>query len=556
MLTRSTPETMTERRARDPDWWRGAVIYQIYPRSFQDTNGDGIGDLPGITERLEYIASLGVDAIWLSPFFTSPMADFGYDIADYKDVDPMFGRLADFDTLVERADTLGIGVIIDLVISHTSDHHPWFKESRASRDNPKADWYVWADAKPDGTAPNNWLSIFGGPAWEWDTRRKQYYMHNFLGTQPDLNFHNAEVQDAVLDVAKFWLDRGVAGFRLDTVNFYFCDKQLRDNPPAPEGSVVATTHAVNPYARQIHVYDKNRPENLLFLERLRDLMDLYPGVTSVGELGTDEDLYVMTAAYTEKDKRLHMTYSFELLTKDNSAIHVREAVDAMETGIGDGWPSWALSNHDFPRVTTRWNHAAEARAFGPLAIALVTTLRGTACLYQGEELALTEADVPFELLRDPYGIRFWPEFKGRDGCRTPMPWRTDNAAAGFTTGTPWLPVPPDHVAMSVAAQEGDPTAPLGRSRAFLNWRRTVPELLKGDILFDADTAPGILAYSRQLDGSVVHCRLNLSPTPASVTVPPGVEPLDGHGFEGSAAAETDETITLAGFGAWFGRGQA
>jgi alpha-glucosidase len=554
MDSSSSPISMRARRERDPDWWRGAVIYQIYPRSFMDTDGDGIGDLAGITARLDYVAALGVDAIWLSPFYTSPMADFGYDISDYKDVDPMFGTLADFDALVARADELGLGVIVDLVISHTSDRHPWFAESRASRDNPKADWYVWADAKPDGTAPNNWLSIFGGPAWEWDTRRCQYYQHNFLTSQPDLNFHNADVQDAVLNVAKFWLDRGVAGFRLDTVNFYFCDKELRDNPAAPPGRRVATAVAVNPYTRQIHLYDKSRPENLAFLERLRALMDAYPGVTSVGELGTDEDLYGMTAAYTEKGRRLHMAYSFDLLTSDASAGHVRAVAAAMEAGIGDGWPSWALSNHDVARVATRWGHAADAAAFGPLGVALVTSLKGTACLYQGEELALTEAEIPFERLRDPYGVRFWPEFKGRDGCRTPMPWRSDTAAAGFSSGEPWLPVPDDHRALSVATQAGDPGSPLARARRFLAWRRGEPALKTGAIAFlDAGDAD-ILAFRRGEGGRAIVCLFNLSGRPVTATVPAGLMPLAGHGFEATAAATPDGRVRLEGFGAWFGRG--
>ena len=253
------------------DWWRGAVIYQIYPRSFQDSNNDGIGDLAGIVQRLPYIASLGVDAIWISPFFTSPMKDYGYDVSDYCDVDPMFGQLSDFDAVIETAHRLGIRVMIDLVLSHTSDQHPWFKESRASRENARADWYVWADPKPDGTPPNNWLSIFGGSAWHWDARREQYYLHNFLVSQPDLNLHSPAVQDALLDVARFWLNRGVDGFRLDTINFYFHDQKLRDNPALPpERRNASIAPSVNPYNHQEHLYDKNRPENLAFLRRLRE----------------------------------------------------------------------------------------------------------------------------------------------------------------------------------------------------------------------------------------------------------------------------------------------
>ncbi|MEM9268958.1 MAG: alpha-amylase family glycosyl hydrolase, partial [Pseudomonadota bacterium] len=285
-MTVVQPVTQASGLTPDPDWWRGAVIYQIYPRSFQDSNGDGIGDLRGIIDRLPYVASLGVDAIWISPFFTSPMEDFGYDVSDYRDVDPMFGTLGDFDALIERAHGLGLRVMIDLVLSHTSAQHPWFEESRQSRDNPKSDWYVWADPNLDGTPPNNWLSIFGGSAWAWDGTRRQYYLHNFLASQPDLNFHCEAVQDALLDVARFWLEQGVDGFRLDTINFYVHDKDLRSNPALPVEARNATIAPdVNPYNYQDHLYDKNRPENLAFLRRLRAVMDDYPDTAAVGEVG-------------------------------------------------------------------------------------------------------------------------------------------------------------------------------------------------------------------------------------------------------------------------------
>ena len=286
---------MTE-KASNNGWWRGGVIYQIYPRSFQDSNGDGIGDLPGITERLAHVAELGADGIWLSPFFKSPMKDFGYDVSDYCDVDPMFGTIADFKALLARAHSLGLKVMIDQVLSHASDQHTWFVESRASRDNPKADWFVWADAREDGTPPNNWLSIFGGSAWQWDTRRCQYYLHNFLSSQPDLNFHNPEVQAALLQTVKFWLDMGVDGYRLDTANFYFHDALLRDNPGKGAPSRDNPDPAVNPfnpYAWQAHVYDKSRPENLPFLEALRALLDQYPDTTMVGEIGDDDGLALL-----------------------------------------------------------------------------------------------------------------------------------------------------------------------------------------------------------------------------------------------------------------------
>eukprot|EP01037_Dinobryon_pediforme_P019918 gene19918-20427_t len=533
----------------DPDWWRGAVIYQIYPRSFQDSNGDGIGDLNGITSRLDYIASLGVDAIWLSPFFTSPMDDFGYDVADYCDVDPMFGTLADFDRMVAEADKRGLKVIIDLVLSHTSSQHPWFVESRASRDNPRANWYVWAEPKPDGTPPNNWLSIFGGSSWQWEARREQYYLHNFLVSQPDLNFHEPAVQDALLDVARFWLERGVKGFRLDTVNFYVHDQLLRDNPPAPPGTTLTTVPKTNPYGYQLHLYDKNRPENLAFLERLRAVLDEFPGTTAVGELGTDHDVYELTSAYTEAGKRIHMAYSFDLLGTKVGAKHVETSVAAMEAGIGSGWAGWAFSNHDVARAVSRWGKQQDARRFGPLSVALLASLRGTPSVYQGEELALTEADIPFDKLQDPYGKTFWPQYKGRDGCRTPMPW-TAAADAGFSSGEPWLPIPPDHREASVTSQSNDPDSPLAHVRTFLKWRHFHPVLAKGRLEFLTVAEPGI-AFIRAEGSARMLCAFNLGAEPISILLPHGIvpQPLTGHGFDGELLGHD---IKLPAYGAFFG----
>ena len=369
------------------DWWRGAIIYQIYPRSFADSNSDGVGDLPGITDKLDYVASLGVDGIWISPFFTSPMADFGYDVSDYRDIDPLFGTLADFDKLVEKAHSLGLKIIIDQVLSHSSDQHAWFKESRSSRDNPKADWYVWADPRPDGTPPNNWLSIFGGSAWEWDSKRQQYYLHHFLSSQPDINFHNTEVRKELLDVMEFWLKRGVDGFRLDAVNFFYNDKDLRDNP-ANDGPAPNNVPASNPYARQKHIYDITQPENLTYMEEIRALMDRYGATTTVGEIGDDNPLKTM-AEYTEGGNRLHMVYSFDLLADTFSPAFIRDTVETLNNNIGDGWPCWAFSNHDVTRAVTRWEKDAPAELHderAKLLLVLLTTLKGSVCLYQGEEL--------------------------------------------------------------------------------------------------------------------------------------------------------------------------
>ncbi|WP_208350956.1 alpha-amylase family glycosyl hydrolase [Pseudaestuariivita rosea] len=505
---------------QDTDWWRGAVIYQIYPRSFQDSNGDGVGDLLGIVQRLPYIASLGVDAIWISPFFTSPMKDFGYDVSDYCDVDPMFGSLADFDAIVDTAHKLGIKVIIDLVISHTSDQHAWFATSRQSRDNPKSDWYVWADPKPDGTPPNNWLSIFGGSAWHWDTRREQYYLHNFLVSQPDLNFHSPDVQQAVLDVARFWLDRGVDGFRLDTINFYFADKELRDNPALPPEERNATiAPSVNPYNHQRHVYSKNQPENLEFLAKFRTLLNEYPGATTVGEVGDAQYGLEILGQYTAGDDLMHMCYAFEFLAKDKlTATRVAQVFARFDEVAATGWACWAFSNHDVMRHASRWDLSPAAQR---LFATLLMCLRGSACLYQGEELGLPEADVPFDDLQDPYGIEFWPEFKGRDGCRTPMVWEPSNQNGGFTTsGTPWLPVSHEHLNRSVTAQEQDPAAILHHYRRAIAFRRAHPALIKG-AQTTVQAEGDVLYFTRSHGNDVLFCAFNLSDTPSNLDLPKG-----------------------------------
>ena len=332
--------------AKQP-WWRGAAIYQMYPRSFQDSNGDGIGDLAGITSRLDHVADLGVDAIWISPFFTSPMRDFGYDVSDYCGVDPIFGSLADFDALVGRAHALGLKVIIDQVYAHSSDQHTWFAESRQDRENPRADWYVWADPKADGTPPNNWQSVFGGPAWTWDARRRQYYMHTFLKEQPQLKVHNRDVQDALLDVARFWLDRGVDGFRLDALNHSMHDPRLRNNPPAPDTGRVRT----RPFDFQIRRYSQSQPGVIDFIERIRALCDEYGAIHTVAEVGGDKAQDEIRA-YTRGNSRLNSAYGFDFLYCDAlTPAFVAEVLGASQRG---GWPSWAFENHDAPRAVSRW----------------------------------------------------------------------------------------------------------------------------------------------------------------------------------------------------------
>ena len=527
------------------EWWRGGVIYQVYPRSFQDSNGDGVGDLPGIIARLDHIASLGVDCIWLSPITQSPQADMGYDVSDYREVDRLFGSLHDFDSLVAQAHARGLKVIMDQVVSHTSDLHPWFQESRLNRTNAKADWYVWADPLSDGSPPNNWPAVFGGRAWEWNPTRGQYYLHNFLASQPDLNFHNPAVQDEVLDIMRFWLERGIDGFRLDTVNYYFHDRKLRSNPPNKRDEHLP--YAVNPYDMQEHKYSKSQPENLGFLKRVRALLDEFPGATSVGEVGDSHKSVELMAEYTSGGDTLHMCYGFDFLGNDFTAAHFRSRIETFFMVGPDGWPCWSFSNHDVPRHMSRWaKHSASPAELARQTIALVLSLKGSVCLYQGEELGLPETDLLFEELTDPRGIRFWPEDKGRDGCRTPIPWDAGNAPNGFTSGTPWLPVKPAQSALNVATQNADENSTLAFYRTILAWRKSHPALQTGEIAFHK-TAEPILAFTR-LDGNDgLLCLFNLSAEPQTLTIT-GL--LDGSVVEpvSQNAALDQNTLTLGANG--------
>jgi len=499
------------------DWWRGAVIYQIYPRSFYDSNGDGIGDLPGIVEKLEYVASLGVDAIWLSPVFPSPMRDFGYDIADYRGIDPIFGSNNDFDLLIERAHALGLRLIIDQVYSHTSDRHPWFLESRADASNPRADWYVWADARPDGTPPNNWLSYFGGPAWSWDTRRRQYYLHNFLAEQPDLNFHHPDVRQAVIDVARYWLDRGVDGFRLDVANYYFHDQRLRDNP------VSDASRPRRPYSFQRHHYNRSQPETLQFLKTLRELVNQYPGCMTVAEIASSSHIR-RSIEYTEGNERLHTAYSFIFLECESLTPEmVRRALEAWDSK--DAWPSWSFSNHDVKRAVSRWGGHDPDPGFAKIIFALLCALRGTVFIYQGEELGLPQADIPFEKLRDPEAIRFWPENLGRDGSRSPMPWKSRRINAGFSRGEPWLPVDPRHAAMAVDQQELPSDSMLNFARAFLGLRKEHTALIQGEIVFH-DCVDQVILFERVDSHQRLLCAFNLSSSPVDFALPVEIDPDD------------------------------
>ncbi|RST29862.1 DUF3459 domain-containing protein [Sphingomonas ginkgonis] len=485
-------------------WWKGAAIYQIYPRSFADSNGDGIGDLPGITAHLGHVASLGVDAIWISPFFTSPQKDFGYDVADYRSVDPIFGSNGDFDRLIARAHALGLKVMVDLVFSHTSDEHGWFKESRASRDGDKADWYVWADAKDDGSPPTNWQSVFGGPSWTWDARRGQYYLHNFLREQPQLNGHNPEVQNALLDVVRYWLEKGVDGFRFDAINFAMHDPELRDNPPAAPGG-----KRTRPFDFQEQIYNQSHPDIVRFIERLRSLIDAYDGRFAMAEVGGKRAIEEMHQ-FTRGGTRLNSAYGFDFLYAEQltPALVAASAAawpDAPETG----WPSWAFENHDAPRAVSRWVAADQRDRFARTKMLLLASLRGSIIIYQGEELGLTQVDVPFEQLQDPEAIANWPQTLSRDGARTPMPWSADAPHGGFTEGRPWLPLGPDHRDLAVDRQEKAPGSMLAATRRALALRRRHAALRTGTLTI-LEAGEQLLRFEREEGDQRLRCTFNLS----------------------------------------------
>ncbi|HEY6430490.1 MAG TPA: alpha-glucosidase [Acetobacteraceae bacterium] len=533
------------------EWWRGAVIYQIYPRSFFDSNGDGIGDLPGVTAKLGHVAKLGVDAIWLCPFFTSPQKDFGYDVADHTAVDPLFGTLADFDELADRAHQLGLRVLIDQVWSHTSDHHPWFRESRSNRTNILAEWYVWADPAPDGTPPNNWLSVFGGSAWRWEARRRQYYLHHFLAQQPALNLHNPDVLEALLAGGEFWLQRGVDGFRLDAMDFLLHDRKLRSNPPAP------TLPEIPPklFAMQEHCHDMLQPESLDLLQRIRRMMDRYAGSVTVGEVSSQPGAFDRVVTYTAGDQRLHTAYTLRPLRGGFDWPTVSTMLHDLAAAGEAGWPCWCFSNHDVERAVSRWNprrgQAQPEPAFARLLMAFLLSLRGTVSLYQGEELGLTEADLGPEHLRDPFGIEYWPEFRGRDGSRTPMPWQSDAPHGGFTTAPePWLPMPEPHRALAVDCHERDGDGLLNGFRRFLAWRRQHPALVRG-VLYPLDLPEPLVGFTRELDGERIVALFNISAQPAQANLGalPSLRPMPESGFH---AHYHDNVAELTAHGAFFG----
>lgn len=516
-------------------WWKGACVYQVYPRSYADSNQDGVGDLPGLIDRLDHIASLGVDGVWISPFFKSPMADFGYDVSDYRDVDPIFGTLADFDALIAKAHGLGLKIVIDQVYSHTSEDHAWFMESRANATNPKSDWYVWADAKPDGTPPNNWQSVFSGPAWTWDARRKQYYLHNFLSAQPQLNLHNPEVQDAILDVMRFWLERGVDGFRLDAVSFMMHDQALRDNPDRGDDPDWAKTR---PYDFQRHLYNQSQPEITAFLSRMRALADEYGDCYLVAEIDREHAAREMKD-YTQGPHMLQSAYGFNYLYADKLTPElVRDASQEWSNAPDEGWPSWTFSNHDAPRAVSRWRDGRDQKAFADLILLLLACLRGNIFLYQGEELGLPQAHVPYDRLQDPEAIANWPLTLGRDGARTPLPWCESGPHGKFSAVEPWLPLDDSHPALAVSIQETDPQSTLNWTRKVLALRNANPALRTGDVRF-LDSENPLLVFERREGSNTLLCAFNLGHAAIRWSLPVGwriIEHVNGKGLDDQLAA--------------------
>ena len=542
--------------AAESDWWRSAVIYQIYPRSFADSNGDGVGDLRGILAQLDYVESLNVDAVWISPFYRSPMKDFGYDVSDFCAVDPLFGTLEDFQAILDACRERGLRVIIDQVWNHTSDQHPWFLESRASRDNPRADWYVWADAKEDGTPPNNWLSTFGGSAWTWAPERRQYYLHNFLTEQPDLNWYNEDVIEAVLATARFWLELGVDGFRLDVINFLLHDRHLRDNPqrgadqPRPAGAA-----ADDPFFDQLNLHNLCQPETIALLPRIRALMEEY-GAATLAEISSAENTLLASVDYVEGADRLHSAYNSSLMSDEPlTARRINGLIDTVGTLFSEGVICWTAGTHDFPRVKSRWTHHQPPEpflhdAFDHMFAALLLSLRGCCCIYQGDELGLAQAEIPHELMQDPFGIKGYPRVLGRDGSRTPMPWRHDLANCGFTDAEkPWLPLAPEHRERAVDLQQKDSGSLLNRYRRLLQWRRAQPALRQGQ-LRHLQLVPGSVAFVRESGEQRLLCVFNPGTVPLYlVTEDMGIGAL--HLMEDFPLRRYGSTIELPSFGVLF-----
>ncbi len=489
-------------------WWKGAILYHVYVRSFFDADGDGQGDLAGVMARLDYIASLGVDGIWLSPIHPSPNRDWGYDVADYDGVHPDYGTMADFEALLAAAHGLGLKVLLDEVLSHTSDEHPWFVESlTGGPDGPKADWYVWADPAPDGTAPNNWLSVFGGPAWAYQPARRQHYHHKFLRQQPKLNWLNPDAREAAISVLDAWLTRGVDGFRLDVAGTFLHDAALADNPaiPASERTARHWKHAGD---MQRHLHDSNLAENIPLLAEVRRRVEAHGDRFVFGEFSEEE---AICGGYCTPTEGLHSGYTFVMLLEDRlSPAFVKDHYATLAAYPGH-WPTICFSNHDVPRTASRLGDGSPEAA--RLMLALLIALKGTTLIYQGEELGLPQASLRRDQLRDPVGDLYWPYAGGRDGCRTPMPWTPDAPNLGFSEGEPWLPAAPEHAGLTVAEQQADPDSTLALARRLIAFRKASPALTVGDIGM-LEATPAILAFVRRAEDDAVACVFNMSADPA------------------------------------------
>ncbi|MBU6297800.1 MAG: alpha-glucosidase [Alphaproteobacteria bacterium] len=525
-------------------WWRGAVVYQVYIRSFCDGNGDGQGDFAGLIGKLDYIADLGADAIWLSPIHPSPNRDWGYDVSDYDDVHPDYGTLADFDALLKAAHARGLKILTDEVLCHTSDEHAWFADSR--RKGAKSDWYVWADPKSDGTAPNNWLSAFGGPAWSYQPERRQHYHHKFLRQQPKLNWHNPDAKAAALAVLHFWLARGVDGFRLDVANAYLHDDALADNEAVPlaERTAAVWADAAN---LQHHFHDSNLPENLACLDEIRRTVEHHANRFVFGEFSEG---FERSGAYAAPDEGLHSGYTFFMLRacglspkfiKDNFAALARHPRH---------WPCVSFCNHDIVRTVSRFGGGMDGDpALAKLMLALLLSIKGTVLIYQGEELGLPEVDLRRDQLKDPVGDLYYPLFKGRDGCRTPMPWDARAQNMGFSSGTPWLPLGPSHKALAVSEQEQDSRSVLHFAKRFIAVRKRSAALRSGELEF-IDAPEPILAFRRTHGAESVLCVFNMSRDAVTLrdNFISGVAPAAwGHGEVTTKGSE----LTLGPLSSWF-----
>ena len=519
-------------------WWRRGVIYQVYPRSFQDSDGDGVGDLAGIAQRLDHLVRLGVDAVWISPIFASPMRDFGYDVSDYCAIDPLFGSLADFDALLHAAHARGLKVILDFVPNHTSDQHPWFLESRASKDSPRRDWYVWRDPKPDGSPPNNWQSEFGGPAWTFDEATGQYYYHAYLTEQPDLDWRNPEVEKAMLDVLRFWFDRGVDGFRVDAIHHLHEDEEGRDNPPNPDWRP-----GMAPIERWLQIRTIDQPGVHASIRAMRQVADAYPDRVMIGEAYLPIDR--LMSYYGVDLTGFHLPFNFHLISTEWTPRALASLIGSYEAALPAGaWPNWVLGNHDRSRVASRVG-AAQAR----VAAMLLLTLRGTPTIYQGEEIGMADTPIPPHRVQDPYEQNLPGLGLGRDPVRTPMPWSFE-PHGGFTRGRPWLPLGAEAQARNVAAQADDPRSMLSLYRALIRLRRASDALSTGDVRLLCATGAA-LAYERRLGDERLIVALNMTSRATSLRVgPPACEALlstrldDPGAFGEAIALRPDEGLVL------------